>query len=794
MDTSISEKNEALNSIVRESYQKTQIPKVINVPHLVSGRSSEILKFISFIRKSNSIKRCFQRLPPSIRRRSMSYNIYRAPKKIRSTLFFEVNKALPRISNRKKNKKIFNVDRNLVIRAVNHRNIFGIELFPLKVRNITEISNIFRDNRRNINCEVPLNQFRWLESHLFHAKRFHMCEAFGYKLPFCSTLKRSRKIYRAIKHHFVVHDSSYLHIFEITGMDSEISLLFKLCNFDTSFLFDEKYYCGYYRGGGFMFKLDDNKFIYASNRMEFFEELNFFSWERIAPIEFLWIPNCKNCNSNRSLWIWIHPIASYQLFVYLEKCIKFYNLKININLVEDLNRLEVMGPKSLDIFKNIISEEYSIFLHNEVSNSIKQDAIYSFQVNIPTSYKSYKKKGHITSCKLETINECKDIVSSRCSFFCIGLRQSLREESSLIKKSKHKQNKDASKNIGTTFVSLPTNRSNKKTLRNLVLKINERNENKKMKTNTNSSRQINSNGQLHEISSNIVLIFHQGSRRGFDILIPRGLNSTVLLRHASSLHGQIIGIKERRIINLEFGIPSFPYDYVETLSYQKLQITNCITSRFRDSDNSCLNEVLNTYNYIKTPKGKRVNYHFNKIEFPFLINWDKILGKGDKDRFYINNSALFKNVLAKVNGNMNTNNIVENFNVFVPRNGYRGTLKEERLFFDGMKFDRNNLFKSLIMVKIHSNFKVNTKSHIYMCEKNDNLNIAEGKKLFEKPQKCKKPLIPNVNVDFHLNNILLNCDFNCLRKLVGVVLSGGFSMEFGKGFGIGCISFDSFLG
>ncbi|KAH8741357.1 hypothetical protein FG386_003204 [Cryptosporidium ryanae] len=780
MDTRTSEKNETSKVILHESESKAQIPQVVKVPHLVSGRSSEILRFINFIKRSNSMKRCFQKLPPSIRRRSMSYNVYRAPKKIRVALFSEVNKAPPRIFNKKKNKKTFSVKSNLVLRAINRQNISGTEIFPLKVRNITELSNIFRDRQKISNNEVPLNQFRWLESHLFHAKRFRMCEAFGYKLPLCSTSKRSRKIYRAMKHDFVVHDSSYLHIFEIRGDNREISLLFKLCNFDTNFLFNEKYYDGHSRGGGFMFKLNEKKLIDLLYGRLLLEKLNFFSWERIAPIEFLWIPFCKNCKSSRSLWIWIHPIASYQLFIYLETCIELFNMKININLVEDLNRFEVVGPKSLNIFKNIVPEEYFTFLANEISNSIKQDVIYSFQVNIPTSYKSYKKnKNIVTSHKFKTISEPLSVVNLKCSFFCINLRQSLREKYSLlINEFKHKQNKDVSENYETSFVSIPTNRSNKKTLRNLMLKINERNGNKKMKTKTNISNKINNTEKFHGISSNIVLIFHQGSRRGFDILIPRGLNSTIFLRHASSIYGQVIGIKERRIINFESGISSFPYDYVETLSYQKLQINNEIVSKFRDTDNSCSNEVLNICNYIRTPKGKRVNYYFNKIEFPFLINWDKILGGENKDTFHTNNYTLFKNVLAKFKGNMIINNTIKNFDIFVPRSGYRCTLKEDKLFLNNLKLDPSNLFKSLIMVKIYSNFKVNTKSHIYMCEKNDISSIEKGIKLIERPQKFKKLSSSNTDLDIHLkNDILNNCGFKCLRKLVGVVISGGFSME-----------------
>lgn len=41
----------------------------------------------------------------------------------------------------------------------------------------------------------------WLETHIWHAKRFKMAEKWGYKIPYQPTNKSARASYRATQHH-----------------------------------------------------------------------------------------------------------------------------------------------------------------------------------------------------------------------------------------------------------------------------------------------------------------------------------------------------------------------------------------------------------------------------------------------------------------------------------------------------------------------------------------------------------------------------------------------------------------
>lgn len=57
---------------------------------------------------------------------------------------------------------------------------------------------------------------------MFHAKRFHMINLWGYRLPLSPTLKSFRSSYRAARRKAVLHDTSYFGTIELEGSRSEI--------------------------------------------------------------------------------------------------------------------------------------------------------------------------------------------------------------------------------------------------------------------------------------------------------------------------------------------------------------------------------------------------------------------------------------------------------------------------------------------------------------------------------------------------------------------------------------------
>lgn len=774
------------NPLIFSSNQDS-LPQIVNVPHLSCGRKDEICRYVNFIKKSNSTKRCFQRLPPSIRRRSMSYNLYRAPRRIRSTLSNEMIKAPPRISKHRKKgrKKLPWVKRNLLYRAINRENFFGTETLPLKTRNKSELSIYFRNNESK-NIKLPFNQFKWMESHIYHSKRFQMCDAFGYKLPLHSTSKRNRKIYRALKHGFVVHDSSYLQIFELKGTREDISILFRLCNFNVEFLFNFEYLNCNSRGGGFLFKLEENELDKISFDDLINEQIVFYSWVRVAPIEFLWTPSCKNCGSDQSLWVWIHPISSHEQFFYWEKCIKVFNLNIDIKLVEDVNRFEFIGPKSLHFIELFRCNEFSSWAETIETG---RDFINDIDINVPVTYYSNK----ISNKILKTNNKCDSILKENCSFFCTKYREEIREKFYSTRNSiLNKNNITKNNKYYTPYINTQNCRSRKRrNIRTLISKIIERNEKRLHDKYSNMNKKKTQKQNL--VVSKVIVIFHQGSSLGFDLIFPRGLNSSLLLRYLHSYSAQVIGIGERRKLLTQLGIPMFPFDFIETLSYQKLQISNPIYTKSKKFLDEISNEVINLSNYTKTPPSKRINYLFNKIEFPFLINWDKISeGPSEIYSTFQNNYFILNQIVSTRSINSSEINEVKNYNIFVNRIGYRGTKKEYYYVSPCLPLVPEPKTRTLILVRITSTHEIRHKAHIYMCKKSDIEEIKRKNYIIEVPNKYGKTSFKeNSTNQFGYHNDI-NPGFSTIRKLVGIVTSGGYSMSLRKGIGIGYISYESF--
>ncbi|PPS93748.1 Ribonuclease P/MRP subunit POP1 with POPLD domain [Cryptosporidium hominis] len=766
---------------------KNSLPQIVNIPHLSSGRKDEICRYVNFIKKSNSTKRCFQRLPPAIRRRSMSYNVYRAPRKIRPTLLYEMAKAPPRISRkrRKERKKLPWIKRNLLLRAINRENFCGKEILPFNIRNSSDLSTAFRKKGQR-STKLPFNQFKWMESHLYHSKRFKMCDAFGYKLPICSTSKRNRKIYRAFKHEFVVHDSSYLQLFELNGVKEDISILFKLCNFNVDFLFNNDYFNTSYRGGGFLFKLKDNILDKISINTLFPEKTHFYSWERIAPIEFLWSPFCKNCGYSKSLWVWIHPIASHQQFFYWEKCIEIFGLDVCINLVEDVNRFEFRGPKSLNFIESFRCKHPLSQIEKFVA---EQDFVNSIHIKVPLTYSSNKLPNEVF--KPNKYPALKDNFMG-CSLFCKKYREAIRSQFFSSKNLLYNKQTTKCKKYHSPLINILNYRSRKrKNIKTLLSNIMERNEKLNSSLGSNSTRK---RGQQKFIVSKALIIVHQGSNFGFDLLFPRGLNSSLILRYIHFYSAQIIGIGERRKLFTQFGIPMFPFDFIETLSNQKLQISNPIYTESKELFEELSNEVINFSNFLKTPPSKRINYFFNKIEFPFLINWNKILNYSCEEFVTFQNNFLILNQIVSTSTANNPDKIteVENYNIFVARVGYRGTRKEYKNVYSYILENPIMKLRTLVLVKITSQRKINHKAHIYMCNKDDIKEIKRKNYLTEEPNKYGKiSLKENATNQLEFFNFS-NPGFSTMRKLVGIVTSGGYSMLLRKGIGIGYISLFSF--
>lgn len=239
------------------------LPHEVSISQFVSSRAREISAMTSSIENPKQTKLIFQKLPIYMRRRVMSHNVKRLPRRLREAHSAQMAKSangqsLPSTSKRPSRK------------------------YRRRPRNL--LSEYSRRQRRKI----------WLETHIWHAKRFHMIGKWRYRLANYSNDKCFRANYRAITKHCLLQDISYYTCIEIVGEENLLKTTLKAhCN-PSTLTFAAKIYTNGNREGTLMF----------------FEK-NGYPYSPVGNVNFFWKPRESDI---RTIWIWVHP-AFYTPFL-----------------------------------------------------------------------------------------------------------------------------------------------------------------------------------------------------------------------------------------------------------------------------------------------------------------------------------------------------------------------------------------------------------------------------------------------------------------------------------------------
>ena len=235
-----------------------------------------------------------QQLPKHLRRRAVSHNVNRLPRRLR-----------PR--HNAERAKSDNIPGN------------GIQKKPKRP------TRKFRRRPSNLLLEYERRQKgekggKWLESHIWHAKRFHMVNTasesssnievsnsktcpmahlsgrWGYKLAEYSNDKIFRSCYRGISQKCLLHDMSYLGCIEITGRECDLEecLTYVTPLRQHSFFSSEEVMRGSKEGSAWIYSPE------------------VFPRGVIGNVSFMWHPSqpaIKNDSKTclQTLWIWCHP-------------------------------------------------------------------------------------------------------------------------------------------------------------------------------------------------------------------------------------------------------------------------------------------------------------------------------------------------------------------------------------------------------------------------------------------------------------------------------------------------------
>ncbi|XP_053343428.1 ribonucleases P/MRP protein subunit POP1 [Clarias gariepinus] len=245
------------------------IPKYITASFFANARAAEVKAMLRAVTKTTSSSHVFGALPKHMRRRAMSHNTKRLPCRLRDMAQRTLEKSQQ--AGKKEQSKT---------KSRRARRRHGSLLLEFN-----------RRQRKN----------KWLETHIWHAKRFHMLKKWGYCLGDRPTYKCYRASYRAMNSGCLLQDLSYYCCVELCGPEEQLlSALSRLTNKDAGPTFAAaSCMSGQKEGNVVLYKADQ------------------YPHQPLGPVQFLWRP-CSTTSPHRQLWIWLHPSLKQDLLPELQ--------------------------------------------------------------------------------------------------------------------------------------------------------------------------------------------------------------------------------------------------------------------------------------------------------------------------------------------------------------------------------------------------------------------------------------------------------------------------------------------
>ncbi|EGG17988.1 RNase P protein subunit [Cavenderia fasciculata] len=539
-------------------------------------RTHQVKALLQQIEQKKSNARAFQSLPRHLRRRTMSTNAYRVPLHIRQRARSEMEKSA---KGGPSESGSFIRAKKVVHRKAKRRPPYIQKDFV---------------RRQRVN--------KWLETHIWHAKRMFMTNIWRYRLAVKPTAKGRRSVIRASNSLSTVCDRSYMVCLEITGSESSIAALFKTMTPPDSLSVNSRTYINGDREGS----ID----LYYPNRYPF---------HFICPSQFHWKPSTTNEkeqveeNESRQLWLWIHPSSILDIQSILQNQSKEHKISIK-SLQDKLQRFELTGAKCnsalhsvlvpIDIDGNNNNNNNSMKGAHSLWNSLKQlrsTATLPTSVILGLTVLDPRLVCHVP----ESIAQCVDSVAKP------PLSKEEQQKATITQQEINRLIVNwSSQKVSYSPIYEESKRLEMSKNIEKVSSVYQRRKNPfAIKNNTNNYS-----------TPSILLIqrdggLSRGYGSGFDIIIPEGWGQAFWLSLVYS-GSWAIGLQNRDEMLLEQGIPSYPRDYPDSNAYKEYH-------------QAIENDKLEKYK--RTPSGKRPNYIHNQVYFPFNPNWNWILDLDNQD-------------------------------------------------------------------------------------------------------------------------------------------------------------------
>ncbi|XP_037724012.1 ribonucleases P/MRP protein subunit POP1 [Drosophila subpulchrella] len=284
---------------------RVTLPSHVTTYHYASGALQEIRNLVADCQETTqrSSKLIFQTLPKHMRRRAMSHHPKRLPRKYRQAHKSQMGKGGNQpVNSKRPSRKYRRRPKNLMREYV-------------------------RRQRRHV----------WLETHIWHAKRFHMVDRWGHRLAYASCDKTYRACYRASSEHCLLQDISFYCCVELRG---PLDLLRKGFDRLTS------PQCG----------VGITARTFLSGRREGSVELfrdGRYPHGGLQRASFMWRPRgTEEDQEDHTLWLWLHPSGAQAT---LKELIGVFQLKSTKQQVLPLK--EEVEEQKMEVESEELSKE-----------------------------------------------------------------------------------------------------------------------------------------------------------------------------------------------------------------------------------------------------------------------------------------------------------------------------------------------------------------------------------------------------------------------------------------------------
>ncbi|KAF2883050.1 hypothetical protein ILUMI_23127 [Ignelater luminosus] len=712
----------------------------VNLLQFTSARIKEIQAMKASLQETTSTKLIFQRLPKHMRRRVMSHNAKRLPRRLREIHLKQLQKSGLSTQLKKSTRRYRRRPANL-------------------------LSEYARRQRTQT----------WLETHIWHAKRFHMINKWGYRLADRPCDKAFRACYRASTKHCLVQDISYFACVEISGPRETLINGFKtICDCTIGLSIGAK---AFIRGNR------EGQTVLFRNTGDF--------KKAIGTVYFHWEPRYQEkVESECALWIWIHAAFYSEALDVLMDCFKleidnqntevYSNKLLHIVLRElknNLNRFRLTGPLSTAVLRNTLQ-----MVSLEDTNSVW----FKHYLSDPSNLENYRRQ-------CDYWKNIESVVASELSphsIFCL-----------IVNDPRHNLPKTKTKAVleppEVRNVEVPDNIAY-----GPIWNANVRSDVKNNKLSNAKFAELRSQllvpGSSLEKVENVIpvmLIQRPGNRNnkyigygsGWDLIVPSGWGNTFWMSLVM-WGGRAGGLRESNSIRFESGRNLFLEPDTQAGLKEEKEIQEACENR-----------------YFSLPPNKRPNYTtFGAIE-PFRINWKRLVSEWDSmpadDCFVLREKKILahiqellasrtkhskqlhynKNCIVPIRLKLTTGGVIKRFaRIYLAD---PSDLLTDKVLKEPLHKDPNKAIRKEVR-STHKKLLKRLRKQRKNAKKKQKMLTQNLKDLESYKEKMRKLWLPELNQS--LRNL-------CSRQTIGYVTVGDFSFTQAGGCAVGYIALGAIL-